>query len=283
MFLTAHRVYSPRSGRAGINTFSYRHGEDPSIDWTNPDPVAVSEGAPGVLVSDAIEVAPGGNLVRSYVDVVAHDDTSFSAIEDALKSARARVHGALPIVTRGRVGVRFGAELGLAEDAWGSEFDELGARALSLLRAPPVSSWRGLDPVVIAMSVEGDQTAFHLAAGTTDRLKAVAGEHWVPSGIVVRREVRDDLAFYRGDILREIARALLPNVSDEELLRLGGVRVVDASGALVVEWPARRGGGTGYCLQCHQHNTLRSAGAEYRCSACGNVQKDNGLWIAAQS
>jgi hypothetical protein len=133
------------------------------------------------------------------------------------------------------------------------------------------------------MSVSGDGTAFRLAPAAIERLRAVAGTGWVPAGIKVRGEVREDLAFFRGDILREITRALLPNVTEEGLLALGGVRVVDRSGALVIEWPARQAGGTGYCLRCHQHNTLRSAGPAYRCASCGNIQPDTGLWITALS
>lgn len=283
MFLTAHRVTSPSSGRSGINAFYYRHGDEVAVDWTNPDPVAIGETEPGILVGDAIEVAPGGNLVRSYLDVVAHDATPVAAVEKALADCRARTDTGVPMVVRGSVGVRFGVELGLEEDARGPEFEDLRDRALGLLRSPSGPSWRGLDPLTIEMSVSGGETAFRLAPNAIDRLRPVAGTAWVPAGVAVRREVREDLAFFRGDILREITRTLLPSVSEERLLALGGVRVVDQSGALVIEWPARQAGGTGYCLRCHRHNTLRTAGPAYRCASCGNIQQDNGLWVAAPS
>src|SRR3990172_1996927 len=133
MFLTAHRVTSPSSGRSGINAFYYRHGDEVAVDWTNPDPVAIGETEPGILVGDAIEVAPGGNLVRSYLDVVAHDATPVAAVEKALAGCRARPPTGVPMVVRGSVGVRFGVELGLEEDARGPEFEDLRDRALGLL------------------------------------------------------------------------------------------------------------------------------------------------------
>ena len=281
MFLTAHRVVSPATHRSGINAFLYRHGEATPVDWTNPDPTIVSEAYPGVLVSDDVEIVPGGNLVRSYLDVVAHDPTPPSSISRALDRFRASALGSNPALLRGEVGIRFGTEMGLAEDARPGEFDDLRAKMDRLLRTPPASTWRALEPLVIEMKVSPGETSFRLAPSAVERLRAVAGPEWMPASIRIRSEVRDDLAFYRGDILRELVRTLVPNVKEEELLRLGGVRVVAPTGDLVTEWPVRHVIGTGYCLNCHRHNTLVGEGMSWRCTACGRIQDNNGLWVAA--
>ncbi|QRK05588.1 hypothetical protein JQX13_36355 [Archangium violaceum] len=293
MYLTAHRIFSPATGRTGINAFRYRHGEGAKVDWTNPDPTVVPETEPGELASDEVEVAPGGNLVRSYLDVVAHDSTTVTAITQALDRFRASDFGSLPAVLRGAVGVRFSAEVGLAPEARPAEFDALRERLDRLLRSPPASTWRGLEPLTIEMKVSPDEeTSFQLTHPAVERLRVVAGPDWRPTTIRVRKEVREDLAFYQGDILRELVRSLVPNVGAEEILRLGGVRVVDPAGKLIAEWPIRRTIGTGYCLNCHQHNTLIGSGAAWtlvgggavwKCTSCGSVQNNNGLWVATLS
>lgn len=282
MFLTAHRVVKPsENGRAGINTFYYRHGNEAPIDWTNPDPTLVAETYPGVLVSDDVEVAPGGNLVRSYLDVVVHDSAPLATVVEALERFRATALGELPALLRGEVGIRFNAETGLPPEARPAEFDDLCARVVRLLQAPPATTWRVHEPLTIEMRRSREGTSFHLAPSAVDRLREVAGPGWIPPTIRVRDEVREDLAFFKGDILRELVRTLLPNVREEELLRLGGVRVIAPTGLLVAEWPVRNAMGTGYCLNCHRHNTLVSVWPSWRCTACNQVQASNGLWVTA--
>lgn len=281
MYLTAHRVVSPTTGRTGINAFHYRHGEVPEVDWTNPDPGVIPETEPGNLISDDVEVAPGGNLVRSYLDVVAHDSTAIHAITQALDQFRESALGSVPAVLRGVVGIRFSAEAGLAPEALPLEFDNLRDRVDRLLRSPSPSTWRVLEPLTIEMKVSPDETWFQLAHSAEERLRTVASPDWVPAAIRVRKEVRHDLAFYQGDILRMLVRALIPKVREEEILRLGGVRVVDPTGSLVAEWPTRLKVGTGYCLNCHQHNTLVGSGASWRCTACDRFQDNNGLWVTS--
>lgn len=283
MYLTAHRVVSPTAGRAGINAFYYRHGDASAVDWGDPDPGFVAESEPGELVSDDIDVAPGGNLVRSYLDVVAHDSTPLEAVTQALDRFRESALGSLPAVLRGKVSIRFNAEAGLDPEARPAEFDDLRARVDRLLRLPPESTWRALEPLTIEMKVSRDETSFQLAHSAVEKLRAVANPHWVPVPLRVRDEVRGDLAFFQGDILRELVRALVPNVGEEALLRLGGVRVVDSEGGLITEWPSRRAVGTGYCLNCHQHNTLVRGGTSWRCTSCGRVQDNSGLWVSVPS
>lgn len=75
MYLTAHHVASPVSGQEGVNAFLYLH------DSTSPLPLTeIPEHSPGTLVAQAISLAPPGNLVLSYLDIVAPDDVRWERV-----------------------------------------------------------------------------------------------------------------------------------------------------------------------------------------------------------
>lgn len=74
MYLTAQRVTSATSNADGINAFYHVHRDD----WVGRD--VNPEDAPGYLVTRRLAVDPGGNRVRSYLDVLAPDTTSPSLI-----------------------------------------------------------------------------------------------------------------------------------------------------------------------------------------------------------
>jgi hypothetical protein len=80
MFLVAQHVLRPQTGEEGINAFHYVHHVD---DWAGP-PAAIPDQDPGELVNKTIAVAPGGNRVRSYLDIVAPDKASSVGIRQSL-------------------------------------------------------------------------------------------------------------------------------------------------------------------------------------------------------
>lgn len=80
MYLTAHRVVSP-DGQGGTNSFLHRHG--PDFPWPE-DAWRLPEEEPGDVVEEHIEVAPGGNAVRSYLDILAPDGTSIDEFDRAV-------------------------------------------------------------------------------------------------------------------------------------------------------------------------------------------------------
>ncbi len=79
MFLSAQRVRSD-GGVEGINAFHYLHGP---FTWHGMPPAGVPDQNPGTLVAHTIAVAPPGNHVRSFLDVIAPDDASWSEIRPA--------------------------------------------------------------------------------------------------------------------------------------------------------------------------------------------------------
>jgi hypothetical protein len=71
MYLTAQHVVAPATRREGVNAFFYRHMGQA---WELLSPPDVPQGNPGILQASAISVAPAGNRVRSYLDIVAPDE-----------------------------------------------------------------------------------------------------------------------------------------------------------------------------------------------------------------
>jgi hypothetical protein len=135
MYVTAQHVISaPRAnGRhdEGINAFFYMHGPHA---WDDPAPF-MPETNPGVITDDRIEVTPGGNRVRSYLDIVAPDGTHTDTLASAVLAVPAFT--SFPVTwDAGNVRCRFGVEYGLAED-WEREMRRLLARVVLLLRDQP--------------------------------------------------------------------------------------------------------------------------------------------------
>jgi len=131
MLLTAQRV-EKAAREQGINAFCNLHGP---YDWIEPPP-GIPENNPGQRVNQSIQVSPGGNRVRSYLDIIAPDETPtteiLAAVPRFLESVRAT-----PLPWSGRIGrctFRFGIELGLLSQ-WPAEFRAL-LHAAVLVRVP---------------------------------------------------------------------------------------------------------------------------------------------------
>lgn len=123
MLLSAQRVRSPH-GVSGINRYAYRHGRQP---WSVANLEALEHAA--TLVSQDLEVPPGGNEVRSFLDVFAPDGTS--PVELARLAASVR-GGPDPtsfpaVFTCGSVVFRLGLVFGLVP-SWRNELTDLASR-----------------------------------------------------------------------------------------------------------------------------------------------------------
>lgn len=126
MYLTAHRVVRERDGAVGINSFMHVH--DGKLTWPE-EPWRLPEENPGRVVDQQIDVPPGGNRVRAYLDVVAPDGAGAGEVEASLNGlwlelvadeATALEHGRMipnPVVlSRAELVIRFGVELSLEQD-----------------------------------------------------------------------------------------------------------------------------------------------------------------------
>jgi hypothetical protein len=122
MYLTAQHVRSA-AGDEGINAFFYQHG---SYAWQGLPPHGIPDKNPGTLAAQTIVIPPPGNRVRSYLDVVAPDETQWSEIRPAFMTFVSEAQrGPLPwIGVSGRVFLRLGMEQLLARQ-WQRELADL--------------------------------------------------------------------------------------------------------------------------------------------------------------
>ncbi|WP_437663871.1 hypothetical protein [Sorangium sp. So ce1182] len=136
MYLTAQRVASAAPPREGINAFLSLHGEEgaAAIDWDSPRVELVAEELPGVLLLRECDLRPGGNRVRSFLDVVVRDQVDRAHVQVALDEFHRRLASArLPYVdVVDGVGVRFSAEPSLDPERL-DEYRLLRSRVLRLL------------------------------------------------------------------------------------------------------------------------------------------------------
>ncbi len=109
-------------GHEAINVFVYRHGE--RYAWP-ADSSRLPETDLGDLVESRALLKPGGNCVRSYLDVLAPDGTALEVLTSALADVAARLPSERnPTLICDRVTVRFGTETGLEVER-GAEFRSL--------------------------------------------------------------------------------------------------------------------------------------------------------------
>jgi len=120
MILTAQHVRAS-TGEEGINAFCRLQGPHEWADLSSGD--LAEDLAAGELVNQAIVLQPGGNDVRSYLDVIAPDETPTQEIRHAVVLFVDRSRGrTLPwMETVGRCTFRFGVEQGL-HASWPEEF-----------------------------------------------------------------------------------------------------------------------------------------------------------------
>ncbi len=76
MYITAQHVRSPQRIE-GINSFFYLHG---AYVWTGEPPAGIPDENPGELMWQGLAVPQGGNRIRSYLDIVAPDETPWTEI-----------------------------------------------------------------------------------------------------------------------------------------------------------------------------------------------------------
>lgn len=145
MYVTAHHVESRDRRDDGINAFGHIHGESwPQQAMDRRIIQLVADEVPGDLVESNVDIQPGGNAVRSYLDIVAPDGTGPATIRAALDAFERVVEAsnttAVADLIDG-VGLRLGMNLGLYPQRL-VEFEHLKERALRVLDACEQRGWR---------------------------------------------------------------------------------------------------------------------------------------------
>jgi hypothetical protein len=139
MYLAALRVVTPKKDKQGINVFLHLHsGEQGGADVPTLSYEEVTQRRPGRIVLRDCPISPGGNDVRSYLDIVAPDGSGYAAIEQALGGFEAVVANTSPgslaqQTCAGGMTLGFQAQFGVG-DAQVQEYRELRDRALVVLQ-----------------------------------------------------------------------------------------------------------------------------------------------------
>lgn len=131
MYLTAQRVFAPKSKETGVNAFLYSHA---GRRWHVP-PSDIPDRAPGRLERKSIVVKPPGNRVRSYLDIVAPDDLDSDELRQRLVTFLKRMQGS-PFpweAVEGPCLFRVGMDAELAKAGWSREVAALAVAGAELL------------------------------------------------------------------------------------------------------------------------------------------------------
>jgi hypothetical protein len=229
MYLTAQRVRT-REGAEGINTFLFMHRNQlvPGMSWEAPDVALVAEQHPGAVIVQRLELEAGGNDVLSYLDVVADDAFGLTRLRAAL-SATSFEPGRGATWSLGPVAFRFFMANANPRDER-AELQALREHALLLLRvrgggAPSVTAHEPLQ--IVAEDEAGLGVVYRLDPGSERRLRELRPGS-ISATLNIAYEDRSLLASLWGsdEYHQQIALALT-GLSDHELARLGGVRVID--------------------------------------------------------
>jgi len=235
MYVFAHRVRSP-SGDRGINSARYTHADGGVGTDVWEQPVSdtlryITETEPGRRVASTVEVAPGGNSVEAFLEVVGPDDTSLAVLTEALAGARTEAVVSPPAAIRiGHLSIGFGVNLGEADVP--STFDRLVGRVTAIFEASPEQR---RDPLEIVIERNDEGWVFQLDDESARRVQSAGGQ---PARVGVRYDVADDFRRLHGQ-LYPYAAQWVTGLSGEQLLSLGGARFRN-DGRVVGRWPAAK-------------------------------------------
>lgn len=125
MLLSAQRVRSPQ-GLTGINCYVYRHAPGA---WKISDLAALEHAA--ILEAQDFEVPPGGNDVRSYLDIFVPEGTSSTEIAGIAAAIRGGPNpSSFPAAFAfGAIVFRLGLVYGLVP-SWRHELTDLVSRIM---------------------------------------------------------------------------------------------------------------------------------------------------------
>ncbi len=243
MYLTAQRVYSIAKRKTGINAFLYRHGNEvvPGMAWDRPVVELVADEHIGIRGPEHVEIAPGGNRVLSFIDVVTADETRIEQIQDAIQTFIATVSlERLPVTdTIGTVAIRFGAQSGLDKVHVKAELAQIAEHALDLLRNPREPEWRTHEPLEVDVEQSAEGLRFTLRPETKRRLAAIHGGEWAAPRLIISHDTREAFEITHGDVFKNFV-PILTDLDLERVAELGGMRFYRMnSNDVLAEWPQR--------------------------------------------
>lgn len=229
--ITAQRVKA-NDGTSGINAFIFETKES-TLPSSAKDFSKITQN-PGTLISEIIQISPGGNLVASYLDVICQDDLSTEALEafdTNLASFRSMSEKPF-FVQNGNlaVGFSFSGHVENPPDEYNSLVSVVKKIYIERPELIPVKPYKVIAKI---MEFAGDkQYALELDAHSKKR---VASNNPLPS-IIVRQEVMEALKSTYGNAAIPELVAALTGIPQQKLASAGGF-VIEMDRKIVFKWP----------------------------------------------
>lgn len=242
ILVAALHVVKGGSNETGITVYFYRKAGAPPLNSNGSIDVVRAHEEPGELVYLEAPIKPGGNRVNAFLEFVSIDDNpptdQASAFLHGLRSKLSRRRPPL-VHSTDRFGVHFNANIGLY-DRLTEEFDALVAPILNLIAHPPSGSLRDNEPLVVLVKTDEKGVTFDLNKEARERLQSIKGDDWRISPVHIGHQTLDDVDRIIGRVVVNMA-TILTRLDEQELLKLGGVKYVDAvSSRVLAQWPSRK-------------------------------------------
>lgn len=238
IYATAQRVIAS-DGRTGINAYLYQsasalpHGESGVVDAE----LALEER--GDLVAYEQALRSGGNQVQSYVDFLLPSAEAKIFEELTSGTLEALSKGPPPIAFEtARGALLFDIDVGFAARRLRpqQELLELAGAARKLLGRGGPPAWSEVEKLVVRVERGEHETRYKLDRKSEQRVVHALAHPATLAPITLQHETRSQLEHLHGSFFPHVA-ALLTQLDDEQLLRLGGVVFIDSDGKTLWEWP----------------------------------------------
>lgn len=239
IFIAAHRVVTHK-GEVGLNFYVYRRAAPPPARSDGTVDILRASEQPGELVALETAIKPGGNRVSAFIDFVSVDNPSVHDAQAFLDEVRCSLTGQrLPLVHANEsFAVHCNADFAL-HARFPHEFDTLSAGILRLLRELPSRPLRDHAPLVVRVEPVGDGVTFRLDDESARKLEQHKGPDWGAGPVHISHQSMDDFKRLVRGFIGQMAM-IVTKLDEEELLRLGGARYVDAGGRELARWPSRK-------------------------------------------
>ena len=230
-YLTAQLVHSTRYRGEGIN--AYAHHRPGRLQELGDASAALTqlEQDPGTLLGCAVQIPPGNNSVRAFLDLVADDDAD---LPSCLRELQAR---ATPVDQDTILELSGGAlarHYGLATAATSAPEPLVAALVASAQLAsqrPPVV------PLRIVVDRSEDICLFRLDPQTQARVQQVHDKSWSYRPLRAEDAGAEDFARFHGPVLPHVVQ-VVTGLTPRDVEGLGGMVMTLQDGREVARWPA---------------------------------------------
>jgi hypothetical protein len=201
---------------------------------------------PGELIDYRAAIKPGGNRVPAFLELVSLDQPDIAEARAFFNDASTDLGRKRPplVFSTARFSLHFNTDIGLYPRRQ-EEFSALATVALGLLEDPPTRSLRDDEPLTVLVRYDEGGVTFELDEASVRKLQSLKGSAWTASPVHIAHQTLDDFERVVGSFVGQMG-SILTKLDEQELLRLGGVRYVDASQVdpakwrVLGQWPSRK-------------------------------------------